>query len=180
MRLARLVLPFTLLTAGAAATTSCATSPRLDAFAESPRTLRIEDYFQGQTTAYGVFEDRFNKVRRSFKVEMTGTLDGGTLTLDERFTYDDGEKDTRIWVIDVLGEGRYRGKANDVPEPAEGRAVGNAFNWRYKVDLKVGDSVWRVGFDDWMYLLEDNVVLNRAYVTRFGITIGEVTIAFRK
>jgi hypothetical protein len=31
-----------------------------------------------------------------------------------------------------------------------------------------------------MYLLEDNVVLNRAYVTRFGITIGEVTIAFRK
>lgn len=180
MRLARFVLPFTLLAAGAATTVGCASSPRLDAFAESPRTLRIEEYFRGTTTAYGVFEDRFNKVRRSFKVEMTGTLTGNTLTLDERFFYDDGERETRVWQIEVLGNGYYRGQANDVPEPAEGRAVGNAFNWRYKVDLKVGDSVWRVGFDDWMYLLEDNIVLNRAYVTRFGITIGEVTIAFRK
>ena len=48
------------------------------------------------------------------------------------------------------------------------------------VDLKVGDSTWNVGFDDWMYLLQDGVLLNRAYVTRWGIRIGEVTIAFRK
>ena len=28
--------------------------------------------------------------------------------------------------------------------------------------------------------MEDGVLLNRAYVTRYGIEIGQVTIAFRK
>ena len=155
-------------------------SNRLDAFAVSERTLKLEDYFLGETTAYGVFEDRFHKVRRQFKVDITGTLDGNILTLDERFIYDDGERETRVWTIEVLGGGAYRGTANDVPDMAEGRAVGNAFNWRYKVDLSVNGDTWRVGFNDWMYLLDDGVLLNRAYVTRFGVEIGEVTIAFRK
>ena len=63
---------------------------------------------------------------------------------------------------------------------AQGQVAGNAFNWKYKVDLKVGDSTWNVGFDDWMYLMDDNVLINRAYVTRYGIEIGQVTIAFNK
>ena len=87
---------------------------------------------------------------------------------------------TRVWTIDILGGGEYRGTAGDVPDYAQGKVVGNAFNWKYKVDLKVGDAIWNVGFDDWMYLLDDNVLINRAYVTRFGIRIGEVTIAFQK
>jgi hypothetical protein len=31
-----------------------------------------------------------------------------------------------------------------------------------------------------MYLMADDVLINRAYVTRYGIRIGEVTIAFTK
>jgi len=165
-----------------AATTlgSACVSQNVTQFADSPRQLVLEDYFLGQTQAYGVFEDRFGKVRRQFKVDITGTLDGDRLTLTENFKYDDGERDTRVWEIDVLGNGAYRGTAGDVPVPAEGQVAGNAFNWKYKVDLKVGDSTWNVGFDDWMYLMEDDVLLNRAYVTRYGIEIGQVTIAFRK
>jgi len=105
---------------------------------------------------------------------------GNRLTLTEKFEYDDGERDTRVWEIDILGNGQYRGTAGDVPVPAVGQVSGNAFNWKYKVDLKVGDSVWNVGFDDWMFLMEDDVLINRAYVTRYGIEIGQVTIAFNK
>ncbi|MEM6535803.1 MAG: DUF3833 domain-containing protein [Pseudomonadota bacterium] len=170
------------LALGAAAplVSACATGPSLDDFADSPRELRLETYFEGETTAYGVFEDRFNKVRNSFKVDITGTVEDSVLTLDERFVYDDGTTDTRVWVIDILGDGKYRGTAGDVPGYAEGEVAGNAFNWKYKVDLKVGDSTWNVGFDDWMYLLADGVLMNRAYVTRYGILIGEVTISFKK
>ena len=67
-----------------------------------------------------------------------------------------------------------------MPDYAYGETNGNAFNWKYKVDLKVDDSTWKVGFDDWMYLLEDGKLINRAYVTRWGILIGEVTISFDK
>ncbi|MEM7492719.1 MAG: DUF3833 domain-containing protein [Pseudomonadota bacterium] len=160
--------------------TACATGPSVEAYSERQPTLILEDYFEGETVAYGIFEDRFNKVRRTFKVDITGTVENNQLTLDERFVYDDGERDTRIWVIDILGDGKYSGTAGDVPGTATGEVSGNAFNWEYKVDLKVGDSTWNVGFDDWMYLVEDDVVINRAYVTRWGILIGEVTITFIK
>ncbi|WP_018149473.1 DUF3833 domain-containing protein [Henriciella marina] len=167
------------LLAASVAVSGCV-SNSLEDFSEAERTLRLEDYFLGETTAYGVFEDRFGKIRRQFKVDITGTVEGDTLTLVEEFDYSDGVRDTRTWTIEMLGNGRYRGTANDVPDMAEGRAVGNAFNWTYRVDLPVGDGTWNVGFDDWMYLLQDGVLLNRAFVTRFGIRIGEVTIAFRK
>ena len=180
MRLSDLFAPTLAVATSAAVTTGCVSGPNIAEFTDAPRTLVLEEYFEGETTAYGIFEDRFGNVRRSFKVDITGTVEDGTLTLDERFVYDDGERDTRIWEIEILGNGNYRGTAGDVPDYAKGKVAGNAFNWKYKVDLKVGDSVWNVGFDDWMYLLEDGVLLNRAYVTRFGIRIGEVTIAFQK
>lgn len=178
MRYARLFAPAFL--AGAAATATACSTSQLSQFEDSPRPLVLEEYFDGKTTAYGLFEDRFGKVRRQFRVDITGEVEGDRLTLTEKFVYDDGERDTRIWEIDILGDGRYRGTAGDVPGHAEGQVSGNAFNWKYKVDLKVGDSVWNVGFNDWMFLMDDDVLINRAYVTRYGIEIGQVTIAFRK
>lgn len=180
MRIARLIAPVLAAGVAASATTGCASSSSLAQFEDAPRQLVLEEYFLGQTSAYGLFEDRFGKVRRQFKVDITGELAGNRLTLTENFLYDDGERETRIWEIDVLGDGRYRGTAGDVTGIAEGQVSGNAFNWKYKVDLKVGGSVWNVGFNDWMFLMDDDVLLNRAYVTRYGIEIGQVTIAFRK
>jgi hypothetical protein len=179
MKLSSLLLP-ALLAATAVTATGCASGSTLQQFETAPRQLVLEDYFKGETTAYGVFEDRFGKVRRQFKVNITGDVTGNRLTLTEKFEYDDGERDTRVWEIDILGNGQYRGTAGDVPVPAVGQVSGNAFNWKYKVDLKVGDSVWNVGFDDWMFLMQDDVLINRAYVTRYGIEIGQVTIAFNK
>mgnify|MGYP006272131383 CR=1 FL=1 len=161
------------------ALTGCV-SQSISDFADNPRTLRLEEYFAGETTAYGIFEDRFGVIRRQFTVDIEGTVENGVLTLEEDFVYDDGETDRRVWVIEILGDGRYRGTAGDVPGFAEGEVAGNAFNWRYKVDLKVGDDTWKVGFNDWMYLMEDDVLINRAYVSRFGIRIGTVTITFDK
>jgi hypothetical protein len=37
-----------------------------------------------------------------------------------------------------------------------------------------------VHFNDWMFLQPSGVLLNRARVSKFGITIGEVTLAFMK
>ena len=164
----------------AATVTGCASSSTLEQFETASRQLVLEEYFEGKTTAYGLFEDRFGNVRRQFKVDIIGEVDGDRLTLTENFVYDDGELDTRAWEIDILGAGQYRGTAGDVPVPAVGQVSGNAFNWKYKVDLKVGESVWNVGFNDWMFLMQDDVLINRAYVTRYGIEIGQVTIAFRK
>ena len=38
----------------------------------------------------------------------------------------------------------------------------------------------RLAFDDWMWRQDDNVIINRASVSKFGITVGEVLIFFQR
>ena len=144
-----------------------------------PRFL-VEEYFQGKTWAWGIFEDRFGKLRRSFRVDIEGDWDGERLVLDEHFDYADGEKSRRVWTIKRTGEKQYEGVADDVIGTATGKANGNALNWRYQMKLPVGDSVWHVSFDDWMYLQRDNKLINRATISKWGITLGTVTLFFSK
>jgi hypothetical protein len=149
-------------------------------FASSTPELIIEEYFAGETRAWGLFEDRFGRLRRQFTVDITGVWDGELLVLDERFEFSDGETDQRVWKIKKTGPHSYEGRAGDVIGVARGKAYGNALNWRYDMDLKVGDGTVRVHFNDWMYLQPSGVLLNRAWVTKFGFVIGEVTLAFMK
>ena len=149
-------------------------------FKDRSPILSIEEYFQGSTKAWGIFEDRFGTLRRQFVVEITGTWDGTVLQLDERFQYSDGETDRRVWRIRKTGDHNYEGEADDVIGKAKGEAYGNALNWRYGMDLKVGDGTVRVQFDDWMFLQPSNVLINRAKVSKFGIEVGSVTLAFIK
>ena len=37
-----------------------------------------------------------------------------------------------------------------------------------------------VQFDDWMYLVDERVMINKAVMSKFGITLGEVTLSFTK
>ena len=63
---------------------------------------------------------------------------------------------------------------------AKGYERGDTINWRYEIDLPVPDGTLRVTFEDWMWLLSDDRLLNRAYMKRFGVDIGEVVITFEK
>ncbi len=39
---------------------------------------------------------------------------------------------------------------------------------------------YEVQFDDWMFLVDDRVLLNRATMSKFGVTLGEVLLSFTK
>ena len=146
-------------------------------------TLALEQFFEGESVAYGIFEDRFGNLRRQFRVNLQGTVTGNRLVLDEQFLYEDGEKAQRVWTIDKLDTGddgtvRYEGQASDVEGRANGRVSGNGLNWRYDVVLKMDGRELEVHFDDWIYRQSDDVAINRAYVSKFGVEIGSVTIVF--
>lgn len=149
-------------------------------FASGTPRLVIEEYFLGETRAYGLFEDRFGNVRRQFTVDITGRHEGDSFVLDEKFRFSDGETDRRVWTLVRTGENAYRGTADDVVGVAAGALSGNAFNLRYRLDMKVGGGRWRVDFDDWMFLQPDGILLNRARVSKWGVELGRVTISFRQ
>ena len=152
----------------------------IEKFKESKPKFSLENYFEGKTEAWGMFHDRFGNLKRTFKVDITGTLKSDTLTLDEKFLYDDGEQDSRVWTIKILGNNQYSGTASDVVGEAKGIASGNALNWQYRLNLKVGDSTILVDFDDWMFLQDRNILMNRAEVKKWGLNIGVVSITFLK
>ncbi len=142
--------------------------------------LELERYFDGRLKAYGQFQDRFGHVKRRFVVDIEGRWNGETLTLDESFVYDDGEREKRLWTLRQTADGGWTGSAGGVVGTAAGRGAGNAFNWQYDFDLATDDGVIRLHFDDWLFLQDDGVLLNRAYVSKFGINVGEVLISFAR
>ena len=151
-------------------------------YADKKPRFEIESYFQGKTTAKGVFQDRFGTVRREFTVDITGTWNAETqtLTLDEDFVYKDGETDNRVWKITKLDDHKYEGTAGDIVGTAKGESYGNALNWKYKFDLPYKGDTLRVHFNDWLYQIDETTVFNKAVVSKWGFTIGEVYIFFEK
>jgi len=140
----------------------------------------LNDYFLGTTHAWGLFEDRFGNVKRSFKVTINGRTQDGNLILVEDFVYNDGEVDQRIWTITQTGEDRYEGTADDIIGKADGQVAGNALNWKYTMLLPVGDKTYKVKFNDWMFLQSDDIMINKATVSKWGFEVGTVMLFFNK
>lgn len=165
--------------AGLALTAGCAGPLPADYAAQKP-VLDLKSYFNGPLTAHGLFTDRSGRVVARFTVAMTGRWDGDQGTLDEHFSYSDGRSERRVWRLTDLGGGRYEGRADDVVGVAQGVAAGNALNWRYTLALPVDGRVWHIEFDDWMYQMDQRVMLNKARMSKFGVDLGEVTLSFSK
>lgn len=172
---------FGLALAATVLATGCASSPDIADYADSEPKLELERYFDGEVEAWGVFQDRFEDLRRSFVVQIDGDWDGETLTLVEDFVYEDKSTERRVWVLRKTGDNEWRGAADGVVGEAVGRVSGNALNWAYAFDLQRpnGDTI-RVDFDDWMWLQDDRVLINRAYISKFGVEIGTASIFFRR
>ncbi len=146
---------------------------------ENP-TLNLKEFFNGEVKAWGIFTNRSGEVIKRFTVVMDCSWNGDEGILDEKFIYSDGTKQQRIWKLKDLGMGTYQGSASDVVGIAQGQSSGNALQWKYILSLPVDDMVWEVQFEDWMYQIDQNVMINKARMTKWGIYLGEVTLSFTK
>jgi len=166
--------------AGMALLAGCASAPKPEDYAAETPQLDLRSYFNGPLIAHGLFTDRAGRVQRRFVVRLLGKWDGDRGVLEEDFEYSDGKRERRVWHLQALGQGRYSGEAADVLGQAQGQAAGNALRWSYTLKLPVDGSVYEVDFDDWMYLVDEKTMINKARMSKFGITLGEVTLSFQK
>ncbi|MEH6452006.1 MAG: DUF3833 domain-containing protein [Psychromonas sp.] len=159
--------------------TACS-AQKVDNYKDLGPQLLVDSYFNGPLEAQGIVLDRGGNVTRRFVVEMIGTWQGDKGTLEEWFVFDDGEKTTRTWTINKLGDGQYSGTAGDIVGEALGESGGFALHWDYQLDLDVDGDTYRVTFDDWLYQVDENVVINRSYIKKWGFTVGEVILVITK
>ena len=159
--------------------TGCASTGVEHYRAEQP-ALDLPTYLNGTLDAWGMFQGRSGEVQKRFHVLINAQWKGDTGVLDEHFQWSDGSTSRRVWTLTRQSDGRYLGRADDVVGEAVGEVAGNAFRWRYVLALPVDGKTYHVDFDDWMFLIDDKVMLNRATMSKWGFNLGEVTLSFVK
>nr|WP_086938781.1 DUF3833 domain-containing protein [Thaumasiovibrio occultus] len=142
--------------------------------------IDIFEYFAGEVTAWGMLQDYRGKQTRRFEAQIIGTVSGNTLTLDEVFVFDDGERQTRVWTIIRNADGSYSGTAGDVIGSATGKVAGNVLHWQYQLEVALDDSTIVLTMDDWLYRQDERHMFNRTSMRKLGVEVGELTLFFQK
>ncbi len=145
--------------------------------------LAMQQFFAGKLDGWGMFQDRSGKVIKRFQVVIDAQWQNNVGTLDEKFTWSDNNSDNpprRVWTLKDLGNGRLIGSAGDVVGEAQGEVSGNTLHWRYILALPVDGKIIHVDFDDWMYLVDKDTLLNRSVMSKYGIRLGEVTLTLHR
>ncbi|WP_192561115.1 DUF3833 domain-containing protein [Pseudomonas gozinkensis] len=170
---------FLLLMALTLSIASC-TSVDVTRYADQQPALDLERFFSQPVKAWGMFQKRSGEVTKRFEVSIVSRREGNNLILDERFLYSDGTRQQRVWTLTPQGQGRWSGRAGDVVGVANGQVAGNTLHWRYRLNVSVDDSTYEMSMDDWMYLMDEDTLINRTRMSKFGVEVGQVTLFFRR
>ena len=162
--------------------TSCSSNQSMkpEDFKDQKPRLIIEEYLSGNVKAWGILQNRSGKVTRQFSAILNGKWDGKELILDETFNWDDGEVQKRQWKINKIDEHHYEGTAGDVVGKAKGFSYGPAFKFEFVLIVPVKGKEIKITFDDWIFMQDEKVAINRAKMTKFGIRVADLTVVFVK
>ncbi|WP_404399291.1 DUF3833 domain-containing protein [Idiomarina seosinensis] len=152
----------------------CSTS--IDDYQGRTPQLKLEEFFNGSLVAYGTVQDYSDDVIQRFRVEMQGSWDGNEGELAETFYYADGSTQERTWYLTKTGPNTYEGRADDVEGVAVGTTAGNALNWQYVLQVEMDGDTMNLSLDDWMYLVDQDNMINRTTMSKFGVNVGEITL----
>lgn len=159
---------------------SSCSAPGVEHYQNSQPTFDFKAFFSGKLKAYGVVQDYKGELTRKLVVDMDAEWKGNKGVIEEDFVYDDGETQKRIWYITLNDDGSISGEASDVLGIASGRSSGSVFHWNYDVEIPYQDDTLETHFDDWMYLVTPNRLINRTSIIKFGIEVGQVTLVIEK
>ncbi len=150
-------------------------------YADNKPVLDIRQYLNGKLEAWGVLFDYTGKADLHFHMTLEGKWNGNVGTLAEEFVYSDGRRDQRVWTITFTDDHNFTATAADIEGKAIGSQYGNAANMKYTLNAvrSSGDTI-TLNMDDWLYLVDENTIMNRAKMRKFGITVGELMVSFKK
>ena len=153
-------------------------SPKI--YSKNSPKMDIRNYFRGDLEAFGILQDRGGKVIKTFTVKMNGTWQGNDGKLVEDFVFSDGKTDHRVWDLKVFDDNNFTGKAGDVVDIAKGEQYGNAMRMNYILTIPYDDKKINVSINDWMYLIDNDSLINISELKKFGFKVATLTIGFKK
>jgi hypothetical protein len=158
---------------------ACA-SVSVEDYADNRPQLVAEQFFNGQLMAHGVVKDRGGKVIRYFSASIDASWRDGVGTLDERFVFDDGERQARVWTLTPDGDNHYIATAGDVIGDGKMKVAGNSLFLDYVLRIPYDGNTLDLRIDDRMYLVSERVMLNESIMTKWGFEVGRIMLVIQK
>ncbi len=159
--------------------TGCSGSSAIKYKDETPK-MDIRQYLNGDIHAWGLFENFKGNIAKRFDAKLAGSWNGDKGILKEHFVYSDGKTQDRVWTITMVDDNHFTATAPDVIGLAEGEQYGNAAHLKYTLEIDNDGKKIAVDMDDWLYMINNQLVINKASMYKYGIKVGELTVSFYK
>mgnify|MGYP001209381158 FL=1 len=156
------------------------TGPDIQQYNALQPAFHAEQFFNGQLTAHGVLKNRSGEVTRTFNATIHAYWKNGVGTLEERFEFNDGEIQFRNWTPPPQDKGRYFATAGDVLGNGSAETAGNAFHLDYTLQIQYNGKPLALTVDDWMFRVNDKVVINRSTFSKWGFNVGSIELTILK
>ncbi len=137
-------------------------------------------FFNGRFLANGVFIDRQKHIRRRFFADISADASDNQTVISESFSFDDGETEQRIWTLSRVSDTKIDAFTDDLAGRATGIVSGPVLHMRYDFFLTISGRRIKFAFDDIMICQDQNHLLNKARISKFGVFIGELIISFER
>lgn len=142
-------------------------------------TFDMRRHLSGPILCEGVIYGPTGRVASRFVADMEGTWEGDRGVLSERFRYDSGAVQDRVWTLTLAPGGGLRATAPDVVGEGTGQAEGPGLVMRYRIRLPPDAGGHVLDVTDWMYLMENGTIMNRSQFSKFGIKVAELVATMR-
>lgn len=160
-------------------------SRRFDFPAQQPDDYRggpefdIRTVLNGPIACEGLIYGPTGRVTTRFVAKFEAEWTGNSGILREHFQYDSGTSQDREWQLSVDETGAITAQAADLVGTGSGQQTGSGVQLNYKIKLPDSSGGHVLDVVDWMYMLDNGVIMNRSQFRKFGIKVGELVATMR-
>ncbi len=142
--------------------------------------MEIKNFFNGDIEVFAITQDNYGKIIGTFTGKMNGKWDDNKGVVQQNFSYDNGKKDSRTWLITADSDGTFSAVGHDVTAPVKGRQTGNAMQMVYSLSVKTDSGRKVVDHEDNFYLVDDRSAIGTIFLRQDGVSAGKSIVSYRK
>lgn len=140
----------------------------------------IRTHLSGPIQSEGVIFGPNGRAVSRFVADMDGDWSGSTGVLREHFKYSSGEKQDRAWRLRIGNDGSFTAEADDIIGKAQGHQEGATVCMTYRIRLKEEAGGHVLDVTDWMYMMDNGVIMNKSEMRKAGVKVAELIATMRQ
>lgn len=149
-------------------------------YLEKSTKIDIRNFFNGDLEGFAIVQDAQGKIDSSYTTKISGKWEDGRGNIQYNYSFNNGKKDSRTWLITINDSSSYSAIGHDFLETGHGRNQGNASVVNYSLNAIVKDKKQRVDFEDQLYLVDEKSAIIISTMRQSGSIVGKAIISLKK